>query len=84
MSRASTGGQLRTCAPCGRLDHHNLFRPHLGIGDRSPISRVDNAAGQYDYGRRTGSVLDVKVRGWIRHAIQRIAESTHRAMAMAP
>jgi transposase InsO family protein len=29
------------------LNHYNLNRPHLGIGGRSPISRVNNAAGQY-------------------------------------
>ena len=29
------------------LDHYNLNRPHLGIGGRSPIDRVNNAAGQY-------------------------------------
>ena len=29
------------------LEHYNLERPHLGIGGRSPISRVTNAAGQY-------------------------------------
>ena len=29
------------------LEHYNLERPHLGIGGRSPISRVNNAAGQY-------------------------------------
>ena len=29
------------------LDHYNLNRPHLGIGGRSPIQRVNNAAGQY-------------------------------------
>ena len=29
------------------LEHYNLNRPHLGIGGRSPISRVNNAAGQY-------------------------------------
>jgi transposase InsO family protein len=29
------------------LNHYNLNRPHLGIGGRSPIDRVNNAAGQY-------------------------------------
>jgi transposase InsO family protein len=29
------------------LEHYNLNRPHLGIGGRSPITRVNNAAGQY-------------------------------------
>jgi transposase InsO family protein len=29
------------------LEYYNLDRPHLGIGGRSPISRVNNAAGQY-------------------------------------
>lgn len=29
------------------LDHYNLNRPHLGIGGRSPIDRVNNPAGQY-------------------------------------
>jgi transposase InsO family protein len=29
------------------LEHYNLERPHLGIGGRSPISRVNNAADQY-------------------------------------
>ena len=29
------------------LDHYNLNRPHLGIGGHSPISRVNNPAGQY-------------------------------------
>jgi transposase InsO family protein len=29
------------------LDHYNLDRPHLGIGGRSPIDRVNNHAGQY-------------------------------------
>jgi transposase InsO family protein len=29
------------------LNHYNLNRPHLGIGGRSPISRINNAAGQY-------------------------------------
>jgi transposase InsO family protein len=29
------------------LEHYNLERPHLGIGSRSPISRVNNAVGQY-------------------------------------
>ena len=29
------------------LDHYNLDRPHLGIGGRSPIDRVNNPAGQY-------------------------------------
>ena len=29
------------------LDHYNLNRPHLGIGGRSPIERVNNAAAQY-------------------------------------
>jgi hypothetical protein len=30
------------------LEHYNLERPHLGIGGRPPISRVNNPAGQYN------------------------------------
>ena len=29
------------------LDHYNLDRPHLGIGGRTPIDRINNGRGQY-------------------------------------
>lgn len=46
-SRPWVSNTERADALPGRLEHYNLERPHLGIGDPRPIDRVNNAAGQY-------------------------------------
>lgn len=47
-SRIFTSNDDRAALLPAWLNHYNLNRPHLGIGGRSPISRVNNAAGQYN------------------------------------
>jgi transposase InsO family protein len=46
-SRIFASNDDRTALLPAWLDHYNLNRPHLGIGGRSPIDRVNNAASQY-------------------------------------
>jgi hypothetical protein len=46
-SRIFTSNDDRTALLPAWLNHYNLNRPHLGIGGRSPIDRVNNAAAQY-------------------------------------
>ncbi|MGY1841737.1 MULTISPECIES: integrase core domain-containing protein, partial [unclassified Modestobacter] len=46
-SRPFASNDDRTALLPTWLNHYNLNRPHLGIGGRSPIDRVNNAAGQY-------------------------------------
>ena len=46
-SRPFTSNDARIALLPIWLEHYNLTRPHLGIGAKAPITRVNNGAGQY-------------------------------------
>jgi transposase InsO family protein len=46
-SRVFASNDQRSALLPSWLEHYNLERPHLGIGGRSPIERVNNGRGQY-------------------------------------
>jgi hypothetical protein len=46
---------LRSALLPSRLEHYNLERPHLGIGGRSPIERINNGAGHYNRAAPAGA-----------------------------
>ena len=46
-SRPFTSNHDRAAALPAWLEYYNLTRPHLGIGGQPPITRVNNATGQY-------------------------------------
>jgi hypothetical protein len=46
-SRAFADNDQRSALLPTWLEHYNLERPHTGIGGRSPISRVSNAAAKH-------------------------------------
>lgn len=46
-ARAWTSNTDRVAALQSWLDYYNLDRPHLGVGGKAPIDRINNGRGQY-------------------------------------